>query len=267
MRSPVATLRRPGSRSRGSAQMSLAAHLIELRKRLFRSAGSIALGAVAGWFLADPLLDAIRAPLEEVARTHSGLTALNYDTVTAAFDLKIQMAVTIGIIISSPIWLYQLWAFFVPALSRKELKYGLGFFFSAVPLFVLGSAMGMFVMPHMVQLLTSFVPEQDSALLRATDYFTFVLKLAIAVGVAFVLPVFVVLLNFVGAVSATSIIRSWRVAILAIVLFTALTTPSADIVSMFVLAVPMAVLYLGAAGVATVHDRRLEKAQRLLLDA
>jgi sec-independent protein translocase protein TatC len=239
--------------------MSLAAHLLELRKRFGRAAGAIILGAIAGWFLADIVMNAIREPVLAAARQQGHVAVLNFDSVTGAFDLKIQIAGVVGLIISSPIWLYQVWAFFVPALTRKELKYAFGFFFSAVPLFIAGCAAGWYVVPHIVTLLQSFVPGQDSSILKATDYFSFILKLTVVVGIAFVLPVFVVLLNFVGVISARSIIRSWRVALIAIVLFSAIATPSADVISMFVLALPMAGLYLAAAGVATLHDRRSAK--------
>jgi sec-independent protein translocase protein TatC len=110
-----------------------------------------------------------------------------------------------------------------------------------------------------VGLLTSFATRQDSSLLTASDYFGFILKLVVAIGIAFVLPVFIVLLNFVGVISARAIIRSWRIAILAIVTFTAIATPSADVVSMFILAIPMVLLYLVAATVALFHDRRVAR--------
>src|SRR5260370_35861741 len=150
-----------------------------------------------------------------------------------------EIAFTIGLVISSPIWLYQIAAFFVPALSRKELRSGLGFSLTAVPLFLAGCAAGWFVVPHIVQLLTSFAPSQDTAIIQAKVYFDFVLKLVVAIGVAFVLPVFLVLLNFVGVMSARSIVKSWRIALLVIVLFPAIATPSAHAVSMFLLALPM----------------------------
>jgi sec-independent protein translocase protein TatC len=107
--------------------------------------------------------------------------------------------------------------------------------------------------------MTSFAPQQDAALINAGNYFDFVLKLMIAIGIAFVLPVFIVLLNFAGVISANSIIKSWRLAILVIVLFTAIATPAADVVSMFLLAVPMIVLYFTAYGIALLHDRRVAR--------
>ncbi len=246
--------------------MTLAEHFIELRKRLFRSALGLLVGAVVGWFLADYLLDALRGPITDIATQQGRQAQLNYDSITGAFDLKMQIAVTVGVIVSSPVWLYQIWAFFVPALSRKELKYGFGFFFTAVPLFLVGAYTGWLLVPHIVSLLTSFAPGQDSAIISAKTYFDFVLKLMLAVGVAFVLPVFLVLLNFVGVVSATSIIRSWRWACILIALFTAIATPAADVLSMFLLAIPMVLLYLAAWGVAWLHDRRAAR-NALRLDA
>lgn len=240
-------------------RMTLGEHFVELRKRLFRSAIGLLIGAVIGWFLAGWVLDALREPIIQIAKQQNRLAELNYDNITGAFDLKLQIAVTIGVVISSPIWLYQIWAFFVPALSRKELKYGLGFFFTAVPLFLAGCAAGWFVVPHIVQLLTSFAPNEDTAFIQAKDYFDFVLKLVVAIGVAFVLPVFLVLLNFVGVLSAQSIIKSWRWALLVIFLFTAIATPSADIVSMFLLAIPMVVLYFAAWVISWFHDRRVAR--------
>jgi sec-independent protein translocase protein TatC len=240
-------------------RMTLGEHLVELRKRLVRAAAGLVLGTIAGWFLASNVLNAMRAPIVQIAKSQHRLAELNYDNITGAFDLKIQIAFTIGIVISSPIWLYQIWAFFVPALSRKELKYGLGFFLSAVPLFLAGCAAGWYVVPHIVQLLTSFAPNEDAAFIQASDYFNFILKLVLAIGIAFVLPVFLVLLNFVGVLSATAILHAWRIAMLVIVLFTAIATPSADVVSMFVLAIPMVALYFAAAGIAWIHDKRAAK--------
>ncbi len=247
-----------GKNSEG--RMSLAEHFIELRKRLVRAALALLVGAIVGWLLAGPMMDALRDPITEIAKQQGREAMLNYGSITGAFDLKMQMAITIGVVVSSPVWLWQIWAFFVPALTRKELKYAFGFFFTAVPLFIAGGVVGWLLVPHMVGLLTGFAPVEDAAIIDAKTYIDFVTKLVIAVGVAFVLPVFLVLLNFVGVLSAKSIIASWRWAIIAIALFTALATPAADILSMFLLAVPMVLLYFAAYGVSWLHDRRVAKA-------
>ncbi|MFE4469799.1 twin-arginine translocase subunit TatC [Leifsonia sp. NPDC056824] len=236
--------------------MSLGAHLGELRRRLARAAGGFLLGSVAGWFLSAAVLDAIREPILAVAQTQHRMAQLNFSGITAAFDLRLQIALMLGAVLSSPIWLYQVWAFFVPAMTRREFRYTFGFFASAVPLFLVGCAAGAFVVPRIVVLMTGFAPAGSSSLLDAPAYFSFVLKLVLVVGVAFVLPVFLVLLDFVGVITAAGIIRSWRIAAMLIVLFTAIATPAADVMSMLLLAIPLVALFFLAAGVAWIHDRR-----------
>lgn len=237
--------------------MSLGDHLRELRKRLFISAVAIIVAGVAGFFLAKYVIDLIRVPINEIAEQRDA--TLMYTTVTGSFDLQVQIAVTIAIILASPVWLYQIFAFLVPGLTGKEKRYTFGFFFSAVPLFFLGAACGWFLFPHMVQLLTSFSAPEDNLSLEAKTYYDFVLKLVLAVGIAFVLPVFLVLLNFVGVLSAASILKGWRIAILVIATFCAIATPAADVISMFLLAIPMVILYFTAALIAWIHDRQAAK--------
>jgi sec-independent protein translocase protein TatC len=250
-------------KDRGTAnrekRMSLGAHLVELRKRLFTSAIAIVLGAVVGWILTDLFIwNALQAPVEAVAEAQGG-GGIIFPTISSAFDLRLQVAFTVGIVISSPVWLYQIFAFLVPGLNKRERKFSFIFLASAIPLFLAGCAAGWFVLPNIVKLMTGFVPEGSESLLTAKEYYDFVLKLVLAIGIAFVVPVFIVLLNLAGVISAASIIKSWRVAILVITLFTAIATPSADVVSMFMLAVPMIGLYFAAYGIAYLHDKRVAK--------
>jgi sec-independent protein translocase protein TatC len=150
----------------------------------------------------------------------------------------------------------------MPGLKKNEKRYAVGFLGSAVPLFLAGCAAGWYVLPHTVVLLTGFAPEGTTALLTARTYFDFVLKLILVIGVAFVLPVFLVLLNFAGVLSAVAILKGWRIAILTITVFTAIATPAADVLSMFLLAVPMVLLYFASAGVAWLHDRRVRRTRQ-----
>jgi sec-independent protein translocase protein TatC len=244
--------------------MSLGAHLIELRKRLFLAALGIVVGMVVGWILSDAVLQALTVPIRELSDAQGRTASLNFTDISSAFDLRIQIAFTVGVVISSPVWLYQIWAFAVPGMKRREKQYAVGFVLSAVPLFLAGCAAGWFVMPHMVVLLTGFAPQDTTALISARTYYDFVLKLVLAIGIAFVLPVFLVLLNFAGVLTAKAILKSWRIAILVITLFTAIATPAADVMSMFLLAIPMVLLYFGAAGIAYIHDRRVAKRQRTI---
>lgn len=246
--------------------MSLGEHLIELRKRLFISAIAIVLGLIAGWFLSDFVWDAMRVPIQQIAVEQGREANINYGDITSAFDLKLQISFFIAILIASPVWLYQVWAFLAPGLTGKEKRYGVGFILAAVPLFLLGAYAGWLVLPNIVRLMTSFAPAEDAAYIAARSYLDFTMKLMLVVGIAFVLPVLIVLLNFVGVLSAKAIIKGWRVAVLVIVLFTAIATPAADVISMFVLAIPMILLYFAAAFVAHLHDRRILKRDKSLIE-
>lgn len=261
-------------RTKGDQRMSLADHLRELRKRLFISAIAIVIGAVIafvdwGFFtrlfnlpfelgsLTSFVQNGMRVPINQLAENHNAV--ISYTTVSSAFDLTVQIGLTVAILIASPIWLYQVFAFLVPGLTSKEKRYTFGFFFSAVPLFLAGGFTGWLLFPHMVELLASFTPSEDSIVLDARYYYDFIIKLVLAVGVGFVLPVFLVLLNFVGVLSAAAILKGWRVAILVITLFCAIATPAVDVASMFLLAIPMVALYFAAVLVATIHDRALAR--------
>lgn len=256
--------KKPRSKRPADGRMSLGAHLIELRKRLFLAALGIVVGMVVGWILSDAVLQALTVPIQELSDAQGRTASLNFTDISSAFDLRIQIAFTVGVVISSPVWLYQIWAFAVPGMKRREKQYAVGFVLSAVPLFLAGCAAGWFVMPHMVVLLTGFAPQDTTALISARTYYDFVLKLVLAIGIAFVLPVFLVLLNFAGVLTAKAILKSWRIAILVITLFTAIATPAADVMSMFLLAIPMVLLYFGAAGIAYLHDRRVAKKNRAI---
>lgn len=247
------------ARPDSQARMSLGEHLIELRKRLGIIGLSIVLAAIGGWFLADPVWETLSDPIIEIAKERNRDAEINYTTVTEAFDTKIAIAMVLGIVMAAPVWLYQVWAFFVPALMKRERRLALGFLSAAVPLFLAGVTAGWLVLPNIVILLTGFAPEQSATLLTAKVYLDFALKLVLAIGVGFVLPVFLVVLNFVGVLEAKSIIKGWRVAVIIIALFTAIATPAADVVSMVVLAIPMVILYFIAAGIAAIHDRRQAK--------
>ncbi|XPP27959.1 MAG: twin-arginine translocase subunit TatC [Leucobacter sp.] len=238
--------------------MSLGAHLIELRNRLLICAIAIGVGLVAGWFFSDWVWDVLRQPILDLEV--DGRTAqITYSDIGSGFDLKIQIALFIGVLIASPVWLYQIWAFFAPGLTRREKGFAIGFLGVAVPLFLGGVYAGWTVLPNIVRLMSSFQPTEDAFQLNARSYLDFTVKLLLAVGIGFVMPVFLVMLNFLGVLRGASILKSWRVAILLIILFAAITTPAADLMSMFLLAAPIVILYFAAAGIAILHDKRADK--------
>ena len=234
-------------------QMPLANHLREARTRSIRAAVALVVGIAVGYALSDQIVEVLRAPIEQIAQSRNA--SLNYDSVTGAFDLKLKIALTTGLILSSPAWLFELFAFVAPGLTRRERRYTLGYALAAFLLFAAGCVFGFILFPHMVDLLAGFASSEDSTILVASTYVDFVLKTVVATGLAFVLPVLIVLLNALGALSAASIRRSWRVAVVAIVLFSAMVTPAADVLSMFLIAVPMSGLFSTAVVVTSLHDR------------
>ncbi len=244
--------------------MSLGQHLVELRKRLGWSALAILVASIGGWFLADMVWAALSAPILAVAEAQGREAAISYTTVSEAFDTRLIISITLGIVIASPFWLYQLWAFIVPALHKKEKRYAIGFLAASIPLFLAGCAAGWLVLPNIVSLLTSFATSDSQTLLTARVYLDFAVKLVLAIGIGFVLPVVLVMLNFARVLTGASILKGWRWAILAIATFTALATPAADVYSMILLAIPMVGLYFLAAGISVLNDKRVAKREAAL---
>jgi sec-independent protein translocase protein TatC len=236
--------------------MSLGQHLVEFRGRLVKAALAIAAASVGGFFVADYVWSLLAAPLMDVANDSGRIAQINYTSISEAFDTKIAIALTVGIVASSPIWLWQIWSFITPALVRREKRFAFGFLLTAIPLFLLGCGTGWWLFPHVVELMTSFAPDGSTTLLTAKYYLDFSIKFVIAIGIGFVLPVFLVLLNFTGVLSAKAIIKGWRWAVVGVTAFTALATPAADVISMFLLAIPMLGLYFLAAFIAWIHDKR-----------
>lgn len=236
------------------SDMPLGSHVREARRRAVRAAVALAIGMIAGFAFSDQVIDVLRAPIEALAASRDA--SLNYDSVTGAFELKLKIALFAGIVLSSPVWIFELFGFVSPGLTRRERRLTFGFSLAALALFAAGSVTGFLLFPHMVELLASFASPEDSTILSAAYYVAFVMKIVVATGIAFTLPVFMVLLNALGLVSAPTLLRSWRLIVVAIVVFSALVTPSADVLSMFLIAVPMAALFAGALLITHFHDAR-----------
>lgn len=251
--------------------MTLGAHLVELRKRLIIAAAALVVGMVIAFFISEPIISLLNEPIRVIAERRGiqiqgeTLTALSFTTVTSGFDLRMRIAFAIGLLISAPVWLWQLWAFIVPGLTKKEIRYTWSFIAAAVPLFFAGCAVGFFIIPHAIELLAGFVPNGSALLFTYDTYYDFVFKFFIVLGCAFVLPVLLVALNLAGVVSGKAIVKGWRVAVLISAVFAALATPAADVTSMLLLMGIMVVLYLAAASVSLLFDRRKRKREQALL--
>jgi sec-independent protein translocase protein TatC len=240
-------------------KMSLADHLRELRKRLFWIASFILVGTVGGWFLFEPVFDLLQQPILELSERQGVNATVNFGTVVSAFDLRIQVSIFLGLLISSPFWLYQLWAFITPGLKKHERRYSVAFIASSVPLFLIGTYIAWVSLPNFVVVLLGFTPEGSSNVINASEYVLFAIRVLFIFGAAFVMPVVLVLLNFIGLIEAKSIVKGWRFAVFIIAVVAALVTPTAEPISMLLLMVPLVMLYLLAVGIAYLNDRRKRK--------
>lgn len=239
--------------------MPLMDHLRELRSRVVRALLVIALGVVAAWLLYPEILDILTEPLDRVrpALEKQGIeTTLNMAGVGGAFQFQLKTSLIVGLIFSSPLWMWQFWAFVLPALHRHEKRWAILLTAIGAPLFIIGAAAGYYVLPTAVELLIGFVPEGWANIISGSDYLGFVLRIMLVFGVAAQIPLVVVLLNRIGAVSARQLARARPWTIVGIFVFSAVATPTVDPLTMLFLAIPMTALYGASELIAHVTDRR-----------
>ncbi|QTG80164.1 twin-arginine translocase subunit TatC [Arthrobacter crystallopoietes] len=248
--------RTKGRKANPEGRMALKEHIKEFRNRLIVSGIAILLGAIGGWFLYDPVMVAVQQPLIEISSVEGRRAEINYGSVGSPFDLKIQVSLFLGFLVSSPVWIYEIWAFITPGLKQKERRYTLGFMVAAVPLFLLGIYFGWIVLPEIVKVLTMFTPVGGVNQILATDYLTFVMRMFLSLGVAFLLPVVLVGVNFAGLVSGRQVIKSWRIVVFVVCVVAAMAAPGPDAMSMFLLAGPLLALFFIAVGVCLLNDKR-----------
>ncbi len=225
---------------------------------MFFAALGVLLGAVLGWIVYDPVFGALQSPIE-AAHDAGRTAALNFEGVATSFDIRIRVALFVGILVSSPWWLYQAWAFVKPGLTRRERRNALGFFAAGVPLFLAGAAVAWLFLPHAVLLLTEFTPADAVNFISALSYLQFVMQLVLAFGIAFLLPLAMVALTSLGLVRGSTWGRGWRWAVLLVFTFAAVATPTPDALSMILLALPICGLYFGALGACLYLDRRKDR--------
>jgi sec-independent protein translocase protein TatC len=239
-------------------RMTFVEHVRELRNRVFKGVLAIVVTTVAAWFFYDQLLDLLVGPYQ--AATGSSSQELDQrlvqGTITGPFILQMKICGLAGLVLASPVWLYQLWAFIMPGLHRNERKWTLVFSAVAGPLFMAGVALGYFVLPKGIQVLLGFTGQGIANYIDVSGYLSFTIRMLIAFGIAFEIPLFVVLLNLAGVVSAQQLARWRRWIILLAFIFAAVATPSADPFSMLALAIPMTVLFLVSEMFAHAVDRR-----------
>jgi sec-independent protein translocase protein TatC len=250
-------------------RMPLLDHLRELRKRIIRSALVIFLFSILGWYFYNSIIIQLASPVcdlqaaQETGNQYCGSLYIN--GVLGPLNLQIKVALLTGIIVSAPIWLFQLWAFIAPGLHKKEKRNSILFVISATPFFAAGATLGYLILPAAVKILFGFTPTALNNLVKFDDYLDFVLRIILLFGLAFELPIFLISLNLIGFLRGTTILRPWRIWVFSIVFFTAAFTPTADPLTMLLLAVPLIFLYFLAGLFALLNDKRRDKKSNEIL--
>jgi|SRR5690625_3020066 len=239
-------------------RMPLMDHLRELRNRLVKAMLFIAAGTVVGYLVYEPVWEALKEPycsLPAEARGDSEACDLVFTGIFDAFLVAFRVWVIVGLVVSCPFWLYQLWAFVAPALNGREKRYTYVFVPMAAVLFVAGSALAYYITGLAMAVLFGFAPQGTVPMITITNYLGYMTLMMIVFGLGFVTPLLVALLNMMGVISHQALAGSRRVIVFAIFVVSGLVTP-AEPLSMLALAVPLVVLFEAAELFCYVNDRR-----------
>lgn len=231
--------RRPGG------HMTIVAHLDELRTRLIFSLGAFLVLSILAFIFYDPIFDFVIQPLCALPPEKLGPQGCKLVQLTPmeGFQVRLKLTAMVGAILSSPVWLYQLWAFIVPGLTKKEKRYAIPFVASSVSLFLVGATFAYLLLPTGLRVLISLGGNNLVAFLRADGYINFVGLMLIAFGVTFELPLVLLFLGLAGVISVETLRRHRKAAIVGIAVIAAVVTPSQDPYTMLAMAVPLWILY------------------------
>lgn len=249
----------PATKVQRFKEMSLIEHLRELRSRLFKASVAIVIGTVAAWGFYPQIFDILSQPVNvivEQAQSNGRDVRLVLGGVADAFVLQIKVSVVTSMLVTSPIWIYQLWRFITPGLYRKEKLRAYLFASVATPLFVSGAVLAYIFLPIGLQLLFGFTPLGVGNYVPVDRYLSFFLRMVLVFGISFLTPLFIVMLNIFDMLEAKAITSRWRLVVLITFAFSAIATPTGDPVNMTLLAAPVLLLISAATFIAWLNDKR-----------
>ncbi|TDC23452.1 twin-arginine translocase subunit TatC [Streptomyces sp. 8K308] len=242
-------------------RMPLTEHLRELRNRLGISVAAILVVTIGTLVFAKDIMDFLTAPVplcddqqDPDAAAHR-CAVLAQNGLTSPFATYFRVSLLVGVIAASPIWLYQFWAFIAPGLHRNEKKYSRAVVSVGVPLFLAGCYFAYWLLPRAIPVLLSFSANDATNFVSVEEVLDITVRLALAFGLSFELPLVLVMLNIGGVLSGKRMLSWWRWMVVAIAVFAAAITPT-DLMSMIALQVPVTALYFIACGIALFNDRR-----------
>ncbi|MDT0404788.1 MULTISPECIES: twin-arginine translocase subunit TatC [Streptomyces] len=256
-------------------RMPLAEHLRELRNRLAKALLAIIAVTVVAAFFYNDIINFFTEPVfksvgceksfAELARsdTEEPCAQITINGLLTPFTLALKVSLMAGVVLASPVWLYQLWAFVAPGLHRHERKYAYAFVATGFPLFLAGAYFAYAVLPTTAEVLLTFTPSNVDNLLPLDDLLDLVTRMVIVFGLSFELPLLLVMLNFAGVLTGRRMLGWWRGMIMGITLFAAIATPSTDPLTMLALAGPIWILYFAAVVVSLLNDRRKRRREAM----
>lgn len=231
--------------------MALGLHLDEARKRLLAALFSFVVLSCVSFYFVQDILRILKIPAGEALGT------LSVFSPTAAILSFIKIGVAGGLVLSSPVFLYQLWMFARPAMEDRIARLGALFVFLGTLLFLSGGIFSyFFILPASLKFLLSVGRGELQFLISLDSYVSFVLLLLLGGGVIFEMPLLVLILSKIGVITARQMIRAWRAAVVVILVLAAFLTPTPDLVNMALMAVPMMVLYILSIGIAKLSEKK-----------
>jgi sec-independent protein translocase protein TatC len=238
-------------------RMALADHFRELRARLLRAITVLVLAIIVALLFYDQIFDFVTSPYTD-AKTQLNPNVeskLISSDIGGPLMIQLKLCTFVAIGATSPYWLWQIWAFILPGLNPRERKWSWVFICVASPLFLAGMALGFYILPKGLAVLIGFTQTGVENLVDVGRYVGFLTQMLLVFGVAFEIPLFVVMLNLVGVLPGRVLGRYRPWIVLGTFVFAAIATPSTDPFSMLFLAVPMLVLF----GISEVITRAIDR--------
>lgn len=241
-------------------RMALSDHLRELRARVIKAALALVVGFIVSLFFFEQLFGLVMEPYlkaVEMMDTNSGAESLSsVNGAAGGFMLYLKLCGLAAFIGTSPIWLYQIWAFLMPGLHAHEKKMSRIFVAVASPLFLAGVLLGYVTLPKGLEILFGFIPDGLTNIVEFSDYLSFLSRTLLVFGIAFEIPVFVIMLNRIGVLPGAALAKYRAWIIVGSFVFAAVATPSGDPFTMTIMAGPMVILFGVSEIIARAHDRR-----------